>query len=238
MKQKGDDAPMPWSRAARLVLARGTPTAAAARERKTTADGKGSGDEATPSLLDGSSRAEVRPLRTSMPPWTSSDEEGDDDSSSDDDDGEGARRRQCRRQRRQCDDGAWPFALFPSPRDNCSPHYLVLEVSLGSALVTPSDVELDVRRRYVRVFASGSLLCARLPASVVPSRATAKRSLASGKLVVEMREWKKRDGGGAEETTAMKTTKAFAFAARVVVAASDDGDESDGENDILSPPPL
>jgi len=254
-EREGAEAKMPWSRAARLLLAR--ETAAGAK-----GSGSGSGEEeksnkaSSSGLFEDSSRFVHLP-RTSMPPWDSSDDE---ESSGDDDDEEekgekGEKGKERRRQRLQRDDGAWPFALLRSADGRPC---LVLEVALGVLTSSKEDVELDVRPRFVRVFARGSLLCARLPARVDRERATARRSLASGKLVVEMpledpraeldeaciREWKKSSGGrrGGGREARKRAVAAPAAAAVVVVVVEEnensESDEEDASSSSSSPPPL
>ena len=266
--KEGGEAKVPWSRAARLLLARETAAAAAGNERRK--GGKAAAEASSGGLFE----RVIEPLRTSMPPWDSS------SSSSDEDDnrrGVGEDEEKCcrhshsRSRRRQCDDGSWPFALFPSP-DGCP--FLVLEVALGLQdgryVGGGGGVELDVRPRHVRVFSGGSLLCARLPARVDPEKATARRSLASGKLVVEMpladpeggregldescvREWGRRGGGGGgggkgrevrgggggrRGGEAAGRVVATTAAAAVVVAADGDKENENGGGEDSSPPPL
>lgn len=249
------EAKMPWSRAARLLLARETAAAAAGTAGERGRRGGGGGKTATKASSGGLLfERVVDPVLTSMPPWSSSSDEEEDDASSGE--GEGEEKR-SRRRRHQRDDGSWPFALFPS-RDGAP--LLVLEVALGlSSICIGNGIELDVRPRHVRVFAGGSLLCARLPCKVDPSKARARRSLASGRLVVEMpladpreeldeacvREWGgvagrgrergrevRRDGGGG--VLAGRVISAPAAAAAVVVAAEE---EEERDNDGSSSPP-
>ena len=175
-EEGGEEATMPWSRAAMLALARETAAAAGAKKKKS------SEAAATGSLLGGDNRAFEPPmLRNSMPPWPSSPsedgdlsgDEGEEEEGEEEDEGGDNGDFRRRRRRRQCDRGGWPFALFPS-RDG-SPS-LVLEVELGKDPGSSSTyrgggggVELDVRARYVGVRgASGSLLRARLPGRVDP----------------------------------------------------------------------
>ena len=260
--ERGEEAKVPWSRAARLLLARET-AAAADGQQQSSGGSKAAAAAATPAspvnLFDYSSRA-VEPLRTSMPPWSSSSSSDEDDGSSGGEGGEegekrgGRRGNPGRRRRRQCDDGSWPFALFPSP--DGSP-LLVLEVALGTTGRGGGEVELDVRARHARVFLSGSLLCARLPARVDPSRAAARRSLASGRLVVAMpladpaeeleeaciREWGGERGGGGGGGRGREVRGGGggrAAAGRAVSAAAvvtGENEDSDGEGSV-SPPPL
>ena len=254
----GEEEKMPWSRAARLLLARETAAEQSGGSGRST--GRSTGGKAAAattaatsgSLFDQSSR-NFEPLRTSMPPWPSLSSSDEDEASSGE---EGEREEEKRggrgKYRCQCDDGSWPFALFPSAEGSPS---IVFEVALGPAGKKGGgigEVELDVRTRHARVFANGSLLCVRLPGKVDPGAATAKRSLASGKLVVEMpladpdeeldeaciREWK---GGGRGRESFRKGGRAagrVAVAAAAVVVAEEEMDEDSDGDGSSSPPPL
>ena len=79
----------------------------------------------------------------------------------------------------QCNEAGWAFTLDVTPDGGA----VELEVALGLG-VRPGAVDADVRPRAVRVLAAGALLTVHLPLTVAAEAATARRSAASGALVI------------------------------------------------------
>jgi protein TilB len=84
---------------------------------------------------------------------------------------------------RQCNEGGWAFTLEEEVAGGVD--VLVLSVALPSHLDVTA-VQADVQPRAVRLLAQGRLLQLRLSAEVRPGAAVARRSKATGRLVITM----------------------------------------------------
>jgi protein TilB len=80
----------------------------------------------------------------------------------------------------QKNEGGWDFDLLEG-KDACT---VVLRVSLGR-YIDPGSIQVDLQPTFVRLLAGGRLLQLNLPAEVKPDEATATRSRATGRLVIE-----------------------------------------------------
>eukprot|EP00887_Chlorella_sp_A99_P007514 scaffold2.g7514.t1 len=91
---------------------------------------------------------------------------------------------------RQWNEGHWEFSLDESADGGA----VVLEVDVGRYLDT-SLIEADVQPTAVRLLIKGRLLQLLLPAEVRPDGATARRSRATGRLVLTMPKERPGEGG-------------------------------------------
>lgn len=79
--------------------------------------------------------------------------------------------------------GEWEFSL--EEEIYTLSHYLVLTINLGRHCDT-HDIRLDIRPKLARVLARGHLLQLHLPQEVICDKVACRRSMATGKLVIEM----------------------------------------------------